>query len=298
LKAHDTDLKLLSERGVQTFFTQVFKHNFFHADMHPGNIFVDISDPGKPSYIAVDFGIVGSLDTRDQHYLAENFLAFFKRDYHKVAKLHVDSGWVPPETRVDEFESAIRTVCEPIFNKPLKDISFGQVLLRLFRTARRFNMQVQPQLILLQKTLLNIEGLGRQLYPDLDLWETAQPILQEWVDERISGRVLLNRIREQLPELGESVQELPQLLQGMLQQAAAGRFELKVTNPQMDSLEEEIRASDRRRYSVIGSGALLIASASFMALGGEPQWGGWLAMAISLVWLVAARPRGARHNKQ
>lgn len=294
LKAQDTDLKLLAERGVQTFFTQVFKHNFFHADMHPGNIFVDISDPAKPSYIAVDFGIVGSLDTRDQHYLAENFLAFFKRDYHRVAKLHVDSGWVPPETRVDEFESAIRTVCEPIFNKPLKDISFGQVLLRLFRTARRFNMQVQPQLILLQKTLLNIEGLGRQLYPDLDLWETAQPILQEWVDERISGRVLLNRLREQLPELGESVQELPQLLQGMLQQAAAGRFEFKVTNPQMDSLEAEMRASDRKRYGVIGSGALLIASACFVALGGEPQWAGWLAMAIALVWLVAARPRGAR----
>ena len=292
LKAHDTDLKLLSERGVQTFFTQVFKHNFFHADMHPGNIFVDIGDPAKPSYIAVDFGIVGSLDARDQHYLAENFLAFFKRDYHKVAKLHVDSGWVPPETRVDEFESAIRTVCEPIFNKPLKDISFGQVLLRLFRTARRFNMQVQPQLILLQKTLLNIEGLGRQLYPDLDLWETAQPILQEWVDERISGRVLLNRLREQLPELGESVQELPQLLQTLIQQAASGRIELKVTNPQMDSLEAQICTSDRRRYSAIGSGALLIASASFVALGGEPQWGGWLAMAISVVWLVAARPRG------
>ncbi|MGD8581348.1 MAG: ubiquinone biosynthesis regulatory protein kinase UbiB, partial [Gammaproteobacteria bacterium] len=177
LKANNTNMERLAELGVEIFFTQVFKHNFFHADMHPGNIFVDIYDPQHPKYVAVDFGIVGTLNTVDKRYLAENFLAFFQRDYHKVARLHVESGWVPAGTRVDEFESAIRSVCEPIFERPLKDISFGQLLLRLFQTARRFNMEVQPQLVLLQKTLLNIEGLGRQLYPDLDLWKTAKPFL-------------------------------------------------------------------------------------------------------------------------
>lgn len=293
LKSHDTDLPLLAERGVQTFFTQVFKHNFFHADMHPGNIFVDIRDPSDPHYIAVDFGIVGSLDLRDQYYLAENFLAFFKRDYHRVAKLHVDSGWVPPETRVDEFESAIRTVCEPIFQKPLKDISFGQVLIRLFHTARRFNMEVQPQLILLQKTLLNIEGLGRQLYPDLDLWETAQPILQEWVDDRLSSKALVSRLREQLPDISASLQELPHVLKRVLQQAAAGGIELKVTNPDLHALRDEIRASDRRRYGSVASAALLLAGTIFLALGGEPRWAGASVIVVALVWMVLARPRAS-----
>jgi ubiquinone biosynthesis protein len=170
LRAVDTNLEQLARYGVEIFFTQVFKHNFFHADMHPGNIFVDASDPANPTYIAVDFGIVGTLTTEDQHYLAANLLAFFKRDYRRVAQLHVESGWVPAGTRVDELETAVRTVCEPVFNKPLREISFGMFLLRLFQTARQFDMHIQPQLVLLQKTLLNIEGLGRQLYPDLDLW--------------------------------------------------------------------------------------------------------------------------------
>ncbi len=177
LRARGTDIAKLAENGVEIFFTQVFRHNFFHADMHPGNIFVQVDDPKNPRYAAVDFGIVGTLQPRDQHYLAENFMAFFDRDYGRIAALHIESGWVPQGTRVDELESAVRTVCEPIFNKPLKEISFAQVLLRLFDTARRFDMQVQPQLILLQKTLFNIEGLGRQLYPELDLWKTAQPVL-------------------------------------------------------------------------------------------------------------------------
>ena len=186
LRARGTDIAKLAENGVEIFFTQVFRHNFFHADMHPGNIFVQIDDPRNPRYAAVDFGIVGTLQPRDQHYLAENFMAFFNRDYRRIAQLHIESGWVPRITRVDELESAVRTVCEPIYNKPLKEISFAQVLLRLFETARRFDMQVQPQLILLQKTLFNIEGLGRQLYPELDLWKTAQPVLREWMRERIS----------------------------------------------------------------------------------------------------------------
>ena len=179
-----TDIRKLAENGVSIFFTQVFQHNFFHADMHPGNIFVDVSDPVNPKYAAVDFGIMGTPAPRDQLSLAGNFIAFFERDYRKVAVLHVESGWVPAGTRVDELENAVRTVCEPIFNKPLKDISFGIVLLRLFEISRQFQMQIQPQLILLQKTLLNIEGVGRELYPDLDLWKTALPILRAWMRER------------------------------------------------------------------------------------------------------------------
>ena len=198
LREAGTDIRRLAENGVEIFFTQVFRHNFFHADMHPGNIFVLIDNPAQPKYAAVDFGIVGTLDPRDQYYLAENFLAVFDRDYRKVAKLHLESGWVPEGSRVDEMESAIRTVCEPIFNKPLKEISFGTVLLRLFEIARRFDVAIQPQLILLQKTLLNIEGLGRDLYPDLDIFKTAGPIMREWVREKMSGRAIIENARAQI----------------------------------------------------------------------------------------------------
>lgn len=201
-----TDMKLLAERGVEIFFTQVFRDSFFHADMHPGNIFVSTRTPWNPQYIAIDCGIIGSLTPEDQDYLARNLIAFFKRDYRRVAQLHIDSGWVPADTKVNDFEAAIRTVCEPIFERPLKDISFGQLLLRLFQTARRFNMEVQPQLVLLQKTLLNIEGLGRQLYPDLDLWSTAQPFLERWMRERISPLHLLRNLQlqaEQVPHLSQ-----------------------------------------------------------------------------------------------
>jgi ubiquinone biosynthesis protein len=206
-----TNMKLLAERGVEIFFTQVFRDSFFHADMHPGNIFVATRTPWSPQYIAIDCGIVGSLTPQDQDYLARNLFAFFKRDYRRVAQLHIDSGWVPAETKLNEFEAAIRTVCEPIFEKPLKDISFGQVLMRLFQTARRFNMEVQPQLVLLQKTLLNIEGLGRQLYPDLDLWNTAQPFLERWMRERVSPKTLIGNVQsqfEQLPHLANMARDL------------------------------------------------------------------------------------------
>ncbi|SQF94369.1 2-polyprenylphenol 6-hydroxylase [Paucimonas lemoignei] len=206
-----TDMKLLAERGVEIFFTQVFRDSFFHADMHPGNIFVSTVSPWSPQYIAIDCGIVGSLTPEDQDYLARNLFAFFKRDYRRVAQLHIDSGWVPAETKLNEFEAAIRTVCEPIFEKPLKDISFGQVLMRLFQTARRFNMEVQPQLVLLQKTLLNIEGLGRQLYPDLDLWSTAQPFLERWMRDRVSPKTLLGNLQsqvEQIPHLANMTRDL------------------------------------------------------------------------------------------
>ena len=205
LKAQGVSMKVLGERGVEIFFTQVFRDNFFHADMHPGNIFVE--PDGR--YIAVDFGIVGTLTSDDQRYLAENLLAFFERDYRRVAELHVESGWVPPETRVDEFESAIRTVCEPIFEKPLAEISFGHFLVRLFQTARRFDMEVQPQLVLLEKTLLNIEGLGRMLYPELDLWTTAKPYMERWMRDQIGIKGLAKRTRRNLISIADQLPDLP-----------------------------------------------------------------------------------------
>ena len=218
LNAQNTDMKKLAEQGVEIFFTQVFRDSFFHADMHPGNIFVSRSNPSSPQYIAVDFGIVGSLTAEDQSYLARNFLAFFQRDYRQVAQLHIDSGWVPEDTNVYAFETAIRSVCEPIFEKPLKDISFGLVLMGLFQTARRFNMEVQPQLVLLQKTLLNIEGLGRQLYPELDLWQTAQPFLERWMKERMGPKAVYRSMKQQAPDWLDKMPHLPQMAYDALHQ--------------------------------------------------------------------------------
>lgn len=217
LKAHNVDLKLLAERGVEIFYTQVFRDCFFHADMHPGNIFIDTKVPNDPGYISVDFGIMGTLTREDQRYLAGNFLAFFKRDYKRVAELHIESGWVPSYTRVDALESAVRTVCEPIFEKPLSEISFGQTLVRLFQVAQRFEMEIQPQLILLQKTLLNIEGMGRQLYPNLNLWETAKPFLVKWMRRHIGLRGFKKRIIEHTPKLSEKLPELPELIIDILE---------------------------------------------------------------------------------
>ncbi len=290
LRAREVDLAALSATGVEIFFTQVFRHNFFHADMHPGNIFVDPAEPAAPRYLAVDFGIVGSLDPRDQQYLAENFLAFFNRDYRRVAALHINSGWVPEGTRLDELEAAFRTVCEPIFNRPLAEISFGQFLVRLFTTARRFGMEVQPQLILLQKTLLNIEGLGRQLYPQLDLWATAKPILEEWMAERVSGRAVINRLREQLPEVGETLQEFPQVLHGLLQRAAEGRLEIGVRVPELDELNRRLAGRDRRRYLAIAGGSLLIGGILWMGLHLAPAWAGGIIAASGALLLALGRP--------
>jgi ubiquinone biosynthesis protein len=218
LKAQNTNLKVLAERGVEVFFTQVFRDSFFHADMHPGNIFISRKNPANPTYISIDYGIVGTLNKQDKRYLAENFIAFFNRDYRKVAELHVDSGWVPADTNIDDFEMAIRTVCEPIFQKPLADISFGNVLVQLFNTARRFNMVVQPQLVLLQKTLLYVEGLGRDLYPQLDLWQTAKPFLENWMKEQIGPKAMLNALKQNLPFWSEKLPEMPDLLFDSLRQ--------------------------------------------------------------------------------
>ncbi|MFO7593757.1 MAG: ubiquinone biosynthesis regulatory protein kinase UbiB [Pseudomonadota bacterium] len=258
------DLEKLAARGVEIFFTQVFRHNFFHADMHPGNIFV--SPTGQ--YLAVDFGIVGTLSKDDQRYLAENFLAFFHRDYQRVAELHVESGWVPASTRVDEFEAAIRTVCEPIFERPLSDISFGQLLLRLFQTARRFNMEVQPQLVLLQKTLLNIEGLGRQLYPDLDLWQTAKPFLERWMSEQIGTRAMFNRIKESVPQWGEKLPEIPSLVHEVLHQARHGKLEVRSNSDELQRIRREMHSANRRTFFGIIGGSLIISAALIFGLDG------------------------------
>ena len=258
-----TDLKKLAERGVEIFFTQVFRDSFFHADMHPGNIFVSTHTPWDPQYIAIDCGIIGSLTPEDQDYLARNLLAFFKRDYRKVAQLHIDSGWVPSDTRVNEFEAAIRTVCEPIFERPLKEISFGHLLLHLFQTAQRFNMEVQPQLVLLQKTLLNIEGLGRQLYPDLDLWSTAQPYLERWMRERYMPKHVLGNLQQQF-------EKLPHL-----------------ANMLRDSVEKfstpPVQQSPPQLWFYTALGAVLLVASTQLGLAFEVQaWPAWLMLGAGL----------------
>jgi ubiquinone biosynthesis protein len=267
LKQKNTNMKKLAALGVEIFFTQVFDHNFFHADMHPGNVFIDVEDPDNPKYIAVDFGIVGTLNSTDKRYLAENFLAFFKRDYNKVAKLHVESGWVPAGTRVDEFESAIRSVCEPIFERPLKDISFGQLLLRLFQTARRFNMEIQPQLVLLQKTLLNIEGIGRQLYPDLDLWKTAKPFLERWMQEQVGPRAMFRSFRDNMPFLVEKLPEMPLLIYEALKLATdIGEQEKQIK--EIKNIRFEIKRARKHTVTAIAGSGLLISAFIVSGLGG------------------------------
>jgi len=265
LNEQQTDMKKLAERGVEIFFTQVFRDSFFHADMHPGNIFVSRENPASPQYIAIDCGIVGTLTNDDKNYLARILLAFFRRDYRKVATLHIDSGWIPGDTPVAEFETAIRSVCEPIFEKPLKEISFGQVLLGLFQTIRRFDMEIQPQLVLLQKTLLNIEGLGRQIYPDLDLWNTAMPFLESWMRERNGPRALFKNIIENGPDWLEQSHELPQLVLDTLQQSRhiktlakqqAQAFELL----QQQQAQQALDNHRNRRRSWLAIAALTVAA--------------------------------------
>jgi ubiquinone biosynthesis protein len=288
LRAAGTNIERLAESGVEIFFTHVFRHNFFHADMHPGNIFVDVTNPNEPRYVAMDFGIVGTLDSRDQHYLAENFLAFFKRDYHRVAALHVDSGWVPAGTRVDELESAVRAVCEPIFDKPLKDISFGLVLLGLFQTARQFNMEVQPQLVLLQKTLLAIEGLGRQLYPELDLWKTAKPVLEDWMRQRHDPRTHLKNLIEAWPEISEDLRILP----GMLHRAIHRAEVAEAATLRRSRRPPQRRVRSAPRFERLFAGAALLVAGAIWAGSAEPVWVGWVGAAVGLLLLVVKRGKG------
>jgi len=286
LRAAGTDIRKLAENGVTIFFTQVFSHNFFHADMHPGNIFVDISDPANPKYAAVDFGIVGTLDPRDQLYLAGNFLAFFERDYRRVAVLHIESGWVPAGTRVDELESAVRTICEPIFNKPLKEISFGLVLLRLFEIARRFQMQIQPQLFLLQKTLLNIEGVGRDLYPELDIWKTALPILKSWMRERTGPRAMFAHVRENWADVAEALKLLPIIARRAVRRAYDEELVIRTESASLDALRAELRESRRRTDTIIVSAAAFLGGIVWISLGTQPGWPGWLLSLASALFLA------------
>jgi ubiquinone biosynthesis protein len=298
LRSLDVDFKTLAERGVEIFFTQVFRNSFFHADMHPGNIFVDASRPAQPRYIAVDFGIMGSLHPMDQNYLAQNFLAFFNRDYRRVAELHVESGWVPPGTRVDEFEAAIRTVCEPIFERPLHEISFGGLLLRLFQTARRFNMVVQPQLVLLQKTLLNIEGLGRQLYPNLDLWATAKPFLERWMSEQVGLRSVGRRLVKNLPVWGQILPELPNTVYQAMQTTQNIQKQLEYQGQELRLLRKQLRRSYHVQSLVLVACAILGGEFLLMVQrGGADGWfnhgnewlhGGLIVLAVVLLW--GARP--------
>jgi len=290
LRKAGTNIQTLAENGVEIFFTQVFRHNFFHADMHPGNIFVTVDDPEKPIYAAVDFGIVGTLSAVDQQYLAGNFLAFFDRDYHKIAKLHLDSGWVPPDTRIDELETAVRTVCEPIFNKPLSEISFAQVLIRLFRIAQRFNMEIQPQLILLQKTLLNVEGLGRELYPELDLWKTAHPVLRQWMDEQVGPRALIDDIRENLPQLREALRELPALIKHLANQAAEGNLHARTQIPEQKEFREQIKRQQRQHFLLAAGATSTISGTLLLTLDTMP-WLGWALFVAGIFSLISGRPR-------
>ncbi len=260
LLANGVDMKVLGERAVDIFFTQALTHNFFHADMHPGNIFIDISNPKDPTFIGVDFGIMGTLEAQDQRYLAENLHAFFNRDYKRVAEAHIESGWVPSDTKASEFEAAIRTVCEPIFQLPIKDISYGKLLLRLFQTARRFNMEVQPQLVLLQKTLLNIEGMGRELYPDLDLWVTAKPFIQRWMDEQSGIRSLFNGAKENLPKFVEQLPHMPVMINEVIRQIHDKNNNTETESIQLQALREEIKKANQRTTLTVSGGVLVISA--------------------------------------
>jgi len=283
LKAAGVDMRRLAHNGVEIFFTQAFRDGFFHADMHPGNIFVT----PEGQYRAVDFGIMGTLGEKDKRYLAENFLAFFNRDYHAVADAHLRAGWVPAGTRIEEFEAAIRTVCEPVFARPIKDISFGRFLLHLFQTARRFNMEVQPQLVLLQKTLFNIEGLGRRLYPDLDLWDTAKPYLERWMSEHMGPRAFIRTLRTEFPKWWAMLPEIPALVHESLRRAGQEESARESTAREIEQLRRQLRRQHRRLYFAVAGSGLLIAGAVMLgmdvALYGEASWGrvlGWTLAAI------------------
>ena len=288
LVARNTNMKKLAERGVEVFFTQVFRDSFFHADMHPGNIFVSTVNPNDPQYITIDFGIVGTLNSEDKRYLAENFIAFFNRDYRKVAQLHVDSGWVPSDTDIDDFEASIRKVCEPIFQKPLAEIEFSNVLLQLFNTARRFNMVIQPQLVLLQKTLLYIEGLGRQLYPQLDLWKTAKPFLENWMKEQIGLKAMYQKISTNLPYWSEKLPEIPDLIYDTLKQVKTLPEQQKI---QFEAQQEQLRQQHSSTLLMIMGTTFIIIGAILPIYQGSWWPSGCFDLIGIICWFVAFRKK-------
>ncbi len=284
LRELGTNFQVLAENGVEIFFTQVFRHNFFHADMHPGNIFVMVDDPEKPKYAAVDFGIVGSLMPEDKEYLAANFLAFFDRDYPAIAKLHIDSGWVPEGTRIDHLEAAVRTVCEPVFNKPLEEISFAQVLMRLFRVAQRFEVEIQPQLVLLQKTLFNIEGLGRELYPRLDLWKTARPVLKKWMDEQVGPKALIEDLRVNLPQVRQALRHMPVAVRQIAEQASTGNVRIDLESPEVKRIRSELAGQREQRFWLVMAATGILSASVVFGLDGQP----WIAGALLAGGVVSA----------
>lgn len=294
LKAAGVDLKWLAEAGVEIFFTEVLRDSFFHADMHPGNIFVSPPEPGKPAKImVVDFGIMSSLSKFDQRYLAENFMAFLDRDYRRVAELHVESGWVPVGTRIDEFEFAIRTVCEPLFDRSLTEISFGTMLLRLFQTARQFGMVIMPQLLLLQKTLVNIEGLGRQLYPELDIWKTARPLFEYWMHDRLGVRGLAKGLKENLPRWLDRLPDLPNKTIDIIEKIRDGKIQVELKAPELEKIRTEIKQSNQRSVlATIGSAFIICAAVIFGLDGYSPAMVGgvpyltWLFGGVGLLLLL------------
>jgi len=294
LKSMGVDFRKLSENGVAIFFTQVFKHNFFHADMHPGNIFVLADNPAEPRYAAVDFGIMGTLSPSDQNYLAENFLAVFNRDYRRVAQLHVDSGWVPHDIRVEEMEGAIRSICEPIFDKPLKDISFAIVLLRLFEALRRFDARIQPQLILLQKTMFNIEGLGRQLDPELDIWKAASPILREWLREKHHPLNVAKRLWKQLPELLAALEAAPAALRQAFQKAAEPKPSAATFASDAGRTQETARPQSARKSNSVAAALVLLAGTLALNIQRVPAPLAWTIAALGALWLLREATTGRR----
>lgn len=293
LKTQGTNFKLLAERGVELFFTQVFRDNFFHADMHPGNIFISYEHPENPYYIGLDCGIMGTLSDVDKRYLAENFLAFFNRDYQRIAQLYIESGWVSEKTDIQAFEQAIKVVCEPMFNKPLDEISFGHVLLELFRTARHFDIVVQPQLVLLEKTLLYIEGLGRQLYPQLDLWQTAKPFLEQWMAEQIGPKAMFNKVSTKLPYWSDKLPEFPELIYDNLK---LGRKLLGTQQQMLDKYLKYQRQAHKSNYLLITSAILLICGTLLLDKDAT-LWTPYLCLFSGVIlWCLGWRSRPKNHK--
>jgi len=283
LRAAKVNMQRLAETGVEIFYTQVFRDNFFHADMHPGNILVDISDPEYPKFIALDFGIVGTLSPLDQRYVAENFLAFFNREYKRVAQLHVDAGWVPPDTRIDELEAEVRTVCEPMLSRKLGEISFGELLAQLFRAAQKFDLRLQPQLILLQKTLLNIEGLGRQLHPQLDIWQTAQPVLEKVMKDKTGPSAAWHDLKQRFPIWIEKAPEIPGLVYDVLHRASEGRLRVRLDPAELKKLDRQAETRHRRQVLSILGAALLVAGAVVFGLQApNPNLANWVGVLLAV----------------
>ena len=305
LRSAGVDLKMLAERGIEIFFTQVFRDHFFHADVHPGNLFILPGENGEgPRYAPVDFGIMGSLSEFDQRYLAENFSAFLDRNYRRVAELHVESGWVPSHTRVDEFEFAIRAVCEPIFDRPMKDISVGNLLLRLFQTAQRFEMEILPQLLLLQKTMVNVEGIGRQLYPELDLWRSARPSLEKFMMERVGARRLFSAFKASVPHWVDRLPELPLLTVEVLDQLKSGRLKVQTTDPKLEEIRQEIQSLKRRSVlAVVGVGCVVCAAILLSVKGAAATPVGplplsvWVIGALGAIAAIASLRKGPRRRR-